>query len=132
MASRTLATAFLLSVSLLFGWLAAPVAAKRPAPKAVKPVSAKGVEYRVAHERFSRDGTPAGLRAFVEAWDQKAKKKLWRVQVYQVAYDPKLEADVQDVYVTSLSFRAKGLLVKADNKKQYLIDLAKKTVSEVK
>ena len=59
--------------------------AKRMAPKLAKPVVHDGITY-------STEGM-----GFLVA--KKDNKLLWKVQVYQIKYNPSLEKDVQDVFI---------------------------------
>ena len=72
--------------------LAFPLAspASRMEPKKVPPVIHRGVVYRVNHEKMG----------FLEAWDEKTGKLLWEKRIYRVFYNPFLERDVQDVYIS--------------------------------
>lgn len=99
-----------------------PAFAKRGAPKIAEPVVSDGVEYRVVHDRYKENGRPRGIRAFVEAWDTKTKKALWRVEVYDVRYRGDLETDVQDVYIKDLKFDKSGLTATDERGKPFLID----------
>jgi hypothetical protein len=123
---------FAVAALILFGLLS-PLAAKRLPPPDVKPVTAAGVEYRAAHERYYEGAKPAGLRNFVEAREAKTGKVLWRVTVYEIKYQAGLETDVQDVYITALELDAAGgLLVRTEGKDRYRIDLGKRTATLVR
>jgi len=96
--------------------------AKRGAPKPVPPIKSGNIEYRVAHEHM---GT-------VEAWDLAAKKMLWRKEIYTVKYDKRLETDVQDVFVTSISLKGTVLTVKNERGSEYELDLEALKVKLIK
>ncbi len=134
MVARALAGAGVAGFFLLLGPTVDPLVAKRVAPTPVKPVSAQGVEYRAVHERIpvKRGVGGIGFRAFVEAIDLKTKKRLWKVQVYHVVFDPNLESDVQDVYIKSLALERGRVLVTTEKGKKYLVDVGKRTVHELK
>jgi hypothetical protein len=121
----------LLSLPALFlGFLASPALAKRTAPREAAPLVAGGVRYQVLHDRYLANDRPAGLRAYIEAWDVKSNKRLWKVKVYEIVYDRNLETDVQDVYIESLKLDGKKLTATTENKKAYRVDIDRHKVVE--
>jgi hypothetical protein len=113
----------LLSLALFLGVLTAPALAKRGPPPDAAPVVADGVRYQAVHDRYTANNAPAGLRAYVEAWDVKADKLLWNVKVYEIVYDQNLESDVQDIYIESLKMDGKILVATTERKKEYRVDI---------
>lgn len=114
--SRVLAVLFVLLLS------STPASAKRSAPKLVSPVVAKSVAYSAPHEQMG----------FVVATDSSSGKELWRVRIYTVSFDPALERDVQDVFITSLALRQGGLLITNERGDTYTLDLATREVAKLK
>jgi len=108
-----------------------PVFAKREAPKPVKPVLLNGIEYRIVHEQFEKNGSPAGMRAFVVAQGQAIGKELWKAQLYELTYDLNLETDIQDVYVISLVATDDGLHATTEKSREFVIDVKQHTVREI-
>ena len=69
--------------------------AKRIAPAKVEPVIYEGIRYVAPNDD--------GSRAYIEAWDVQANKKLWDLTVFTNRIDPKLEEDVQWVFIKALT-----------------------------
>jgi len=106
--------------------------AKRAAPKDVPPIVTDKATYSVPHVRMPQ----FSMRnpGFVEARHPKTKKLLWRIQVYNIKYDPALEQDVQDVFIKTMSLDKKNnsLLISDERSRTYVLDLTtKKAIREV-
>jgi hypothetical protein len=99
---------------LLMALAAAPALAKRAAPRPVPPIEDGGIEYSVPH------GLKMGV---VRATDLKTGRLLWLRQVYAVQYDPQLEADVQDCYITRMDLETDHLRVTNERGYVYLVFL---------
>src|SRR5215475_12309617 len=69
--------------------------AKRAAPAEVEPVIYQGIRYIAPNDD--------GSRAYIEAWNVQTNKKLWDLTVFTNRIDPKLEEDVQCVYIKALT-----------------------------
>jgi hypothetical protein len=95
---------------------------KRIAPPTVTPVIHEGVRYVAP--------TDDGRRGYIEAWDIDANKRLWELTVFTNRIDPKLEEDVQWVFIKSLSLRDGMLMVTSERGKTYQVDLKTKTVTQ--
>jgi len=68
-------------------------------------------------------------RGYIEAWDVQANKKLWDLKVFTNRIDPKLEEDVQWVFINNLSVRGDMLLVTSERGNTYQIDLKTKAIT---
>jgi len=101
---------------LLSALLAAapPLLAKRGAPAPVPAVRRAGVEYSVPHDP---------LAGMVQATDLRTGTVLWNRQVYTVRFDPSLETDVQDCYITALELESSHLRVTNERGCVYLLAL---------
>lgn len=101
--------------------------AKRRVPS-VPPVIAGSTRYEVLKGARSRGFAQNG--GIIAAVDTASGKELWTLTLYQTQYDPQEEADVQDVFITSLALSKDGrqLLVKSENKKSYAVKLADRTI----
>ena len=68
---------------------------------------------------------------FVEARHPETKKLLWRIQIYNIKYDPALEQDVQDVFIKTMSLDKKNnsLLISDERSRTYALDLTTKAVT---
>ena len=73
---------------------------KREGPSKVEPVSVGGILFEALHwgknEGFDQNG------GYIAAIDPKSNERLWTLKIYDVAYDPERERDVQDVFITRL------------------------------
>ncbi len=98
--------------------------AKRSAPKEVLPVSYEGVRYQVVHYKTDNGQQNGG---YIEAVSVKDGKKKWGVLLYLVEYDPNLETDVQDCFITSLRLDSGKKRLIATNAARYLYYLDLKT-----
>lgn len=98
--------------------------AKRIAPTKVDPVIHAGIRYIAPND--------VGRRAYIEAWDVRSNKKLWDLTVFTNPIDPKLEEDVQWVFINKLSIEGDVLLVTSDDDRKYQVDLKTKVTKEVK
>jgi hypothetical protein len=96
--------------------------AKRVAPEKVEPVIHQGVRYVAPNDD--------GRRAYIEAWDVQTNKKLWDLTVFVNQIDPKLEEDVQWIFIKALTIRDGALIVTSERDKIYRVDLKTKTVTE--
>ena len=121
-----------IALALLACLAASPAFAKRSARRVAKPLVVGDIRYLAAHDRYTTNGRPAGIRAYVEAWDVKANKSLWKVKIYEIVYDQNLETDVQDVYIESLALDGKKLVATTERKQSYRIDLDRHEVEEAK
>ena len=96
--------------------------AKRSAPAKVESVIHEGVRYVAPNDD--------GRRGYIQAWDVQTNKKLWELTLFINRIDPKLEQDVQWVFVKSLSIRDGMLMVTSERGKTYQVDLKTKTVTQ--
>ncbi len=90
------------------------IQAKRMVPKPVDPISYQGISY-------SAPGM--GMMGSVVARDEKTDQIVWTTKVYSVVYDPDLESDVQDVFITKLEIAGGKLLVTNEEDRKYQVDL---------
>ena len=111
--------------------LASGAMAKRTAPAQVPAITTDKAVFSVPHTVM---GEPAQSGGFVEAHDPKIEKLLWRIQIYKTVYDQGLELDVQDVFITTLSFdKSHNLLIMSDEKERvFVLNLATRKVTEIK
>jgi len=112
------------SILTLFAAMLLPclASAKRAAPAEVEPVIHEGVRY-VAPQDDGRHG-------HIEAWDVQTNKKLWELTVFTNRIDPKLEEDVQWVFVKALSVQDGVLTVTSERGKTYQVDLKTKAITQ--
>ena len=89
------------------------IQAKRMAPAAVDPISYEGITY----------SAPTNMMGSVEARDEKTSQIVWTTKVYSVAYNPLIETDVQDVFITELQIDDGELLVTNESDEKYYVDL---------
>jgi hypothetical protein len=96
--------------------------AKRAAPAKVESVIYQDVRYVAPNDD--------GHRGYIEAWDFQSNKKLWELTVFTNRIDPKLEEDVQWVFIGKLSVRDGTLMVTSEHGKTYRIDLKTKSITQ--
>lgn len=111
----------ILALCAAFFAVPAPVSAKRSAPSPVPPVV-------VGNARYS---APVEAMAFVVATAVDTGKELWRVRIYEVRVDPKLERDVQEVFITSLEVKDGNLIVTNERGEKYALDLKTRKVTRL-
>jgi hypothetical protein len=102
--------------------LSTSASAKRTAPAELDPVIHEGIRYVVPNTD--------GRRAYIEAWDVQTNKKLWDLTVFTNRIDPKLEEDVQWVFIKSLGIRDGKLMVTSERGATHQIDLNTRTVEK--
>src|SRR3569623_882229 len=95
--------------------------AKRAAPHPVPPVVLDGVRYTAPPWGIYHDKRRSG--GYVEAWDVKTQKMLWDRIVYRVEYDPNLEPDVQDDFITQLRVEQGHLIALTEHAERFDMDL---------
>ena len=95
--------------------LAGPALAKRTPPPKVPPISQGAIRFSVPNDD--------GRRAYVQARNVKSGKLLWEVTVFRNAIDPKLEEDVQWVFIKKLSIAAGNLVLVDERDRAYCLDL---------
>src|SRR5882724_6703213 len=95
---------------------------KRIAPPTVTPVIHEGVRYVAP--------TDDGRRAYVEVWDVQTNKRLWELTVFTNRIDPKLEEDVQWVFINAMRLRHDTLIVTSERGQKYEVDLKTKAIRQ--
>jgi len=92
--------------------------AKRSAPAKVDPLIYDGIRYVAPNDD--------GRRGYIEAWDVATEKKLWELTLFTNRIDPKLEEDVQWIFIKALNIRDGALIVTSERDKIYRVDLKRK------
>ena len=95
---------------------------KRTAPEQVTPIVHESIRYVAPNDD--------GRRGYIEAWDVQTNKKLWDLTVFTNRIDPKLEEDVQWVFIKSLSIRDGKLLVTSERGATYQVDLNTRVITQ--
>jgi hypothetical protein len=110
-------------ILILFAMMLLPrlASAKRAAPSKVEPVIHQGVRYVAPNDD--------GRRGYIEAWDVRNNKKLWELTVFINRIDPKLEEDVQLVFIDKLRVLDGVLMVTSERGKTYQVDLKTKAIT---
>src|SRR5204862_4691955 len=96
--------------------------AMRSAPPRVEPAIHDSIRYVAPNDD--------GRRAYIEAWDVRTNKKLWKLTVFTNRIDPTLEEDVQWVFIDKLRVQDSALIVTSERGKTYQIDLTSKAVTQ--
>lgn len=113
--------------TLLVGIIAAAVLTgadaegKRLAPKAAAPVVADGVRYTAPPFGAFRGRSQNG--GYVDAEDVRSGKLIWSRMIYRVQYEPNLEKDVQDVFITRIKVKRGRLFVTTERAEEFEMDL---------
>lgn len=102
---------------------------KRSEPDQVEAICRGSVRYEAPLWGKSRGLGQNG--GHVVAVDQATGDELWVVQLYDIRYDPNMEADKQDVFLTSLTLDAAGrrLLAEDERGRQFALDLFSRQVT---
>ena len=110
-------------VMLITAFLTSSADAKRKAPKKVAPVTRNGVTYTAPHFASEIDDPKCKQNGgWVVAKDAKSGKVFWKKEIYAVKRDPALEGDVQDCFITKLSFEKGKLIVTNERGHRYELD----------
>lgn len=106
-------------------------AAKRVGPDDVEPVQVGRTRYEAIH--WGRERGLGQNGGFLAAVDVDSGKELWTLKVYDVVYDPDMEEDVQDVFITALAPgpQPDSLSVTDERGGQYLLDTRTRAVRVV-
>jgi hypothetical protein len=100
------------------------VSAKRAGAPEVPAIHAGDVRYEQAS--LPRNDADAGQRlGWLAAYKGDTDELLWRVRVYVVKVDPRLEGDVQDVFFTAMTLSPDGRQIFVDNEKgqRFAVDI---------
>jgi hypothetical protein len=96
--------------------------AKRMMAEPVTPVIINDTTYSPAfYSGLNDKAIPGG--AYVEAYDNKTQKLLWRKQIYKIKYHHDLEYDVQDIYITKISVKNGNLIIHNEKGDEYLFNV---------
>ena len=106
--------------------LAVPSAvAKHGAPARVESVVHQGVRYVLPNDK--------GLRAYVEAWDVQAGRKLWTRTIFRHWYIPFVGTEcMRYEYVTSMVLQTDQLIFTSERGRDYALDLRTRTIRRLK
>jgi hypothetical protein len=96
--------------------------AKRAGPSKVEPVVHNGIGYVAPNDD--------GRRGYIEAWDVQSNRKLWDLTIFTNRIDPKLEEDVQWVFINKLRVRDGTLLVTSERGNTYQVDLNTRAIAQ--
>jgi hypothetical protein len=99
--------------------------AKRKPPADVAAVLHEGVRYEAPPFNNGCDQNGGCVVAYDDATDA----PLWQLKVYCTHYDSALEADVQDVFITSLALEDARLQVTDEHGREFSIDLQTRAVA---
>ena len=107
--------------------------AKRGVPKPLPALVNGGVKYIAPavmpnYSSIYGVSTCPAQSMCVEARTKKSGKLLWQVEVYKIRYDPNLEQDVQDIFISSLAIDRGKLVVRNEGGATFIIDLKTRSV----
>lgn len=102
--------------------------AKRVAPPDVPPVQLRKVRVEAIHWGRTRGLKQNG--GYIAAIDPASGQELWTLKVYDVHYDPKMEEDVQDVFIRKMTRMSPSRLLIVDEKgRRYRVDVKRRSVT---
>lgn len=101
---------------------------KRVGPPDVAPVQIGPLRFEAVHWGRERGLQQNG--GVIAAIDAATGKEQWTLEVYHIDYHPKLETDVQDLFIESLEAAPDGrhLLVKDEKGRRFEVDIAARRV----
>ena len=100
---------------------------KRVAPPKVAPVTVDGLRIEAIHWGRSRGLGQNG--GYIVAFDPKTGQELWTLKVYDIVYDPKMEEDVQDVFIEKMKAGGGTLLITDEKGRRYRVDVKARSVA---
>src|SRR5262245_56290714 len=100
---------------------------KRVAPPKVKPVTVGNLKIEAIHWGRSRGLGQNG--GYISASDAETGKELWILKIYDIAYDPALEEDVQDIFIENIQSDDGRLDIADERGRRYFVDVQTRTVS---
>ncbi len=100
--------------------------AKRVGPPEVAPVTIDGTRFEALSWGRTRGFGQNG--GYIAAVDPASGRELWTLKVYAVTYDPEMEEDVQDVFITGLAVRDGRLEVTDEKGRRFLVDVKSRAV----
>lgn len=109
---------------VLCALLCSPALAKRAPPATIKPIEQDGIRYLVPNDD--------GRRAYVQAWDVKAEKKVWEADLFRTEIKPDLEDDVQWVFVKSMMIDKGKLRIVDEKGRTFMLDPTTRKVEKEK
>lgn len=96
--------------------------AKRLAPAVIKPVVSEGNEFTYKVEKTSCKKSPScGMQVFLVSKNLASGKINWERELYQKAFDPKMETDVQTIYPKSLKLKEKNVIAIDEKGSKYIV-----------
>lgn len=97
---------------------------KRVGQPEVEPVTVGGLRFEVLRKTRAHGFDQNG--GVIVAVDGASGKQAWTLKVYTIEYIPKLETDVQDIFITALTPSADGrkLHVTDEKGRHYEVDIA--------
>ncbi len=106
------------------------LSAKRVGPPSVDALVVGNVRYEAVHWGRAR-GLPQN-GGYIAALDVNTEQELWIAQVYVVTYQPRLETDVQDIFITAMALSPDGraLLISNEAGRHFVLNLADRIVTE--
>jgi hypothetical protein len=110
------------------GQAQAQPSAKRVAPPDVPPIQLRKVRVEAIHWGRTRGFKQNG--GYIAAIDPVSGQELWTLKIYDVHYDPKMEEDVQDVFIRKMTRMSPSRLLIVDEKgRRYRVDVKRRAVT---
>ena len=97
---------------------------KRGGAPIVEPVIYENIKYISPNDD--------GIREYIQAWDIKAKRKIWELTIFANPLQPGLEKDVQWVFIEKMKLEQNNLLITDERARQFIVDLKTKQIKRLK
>lgn len=97
---------------------------KRGGAPNVEPVIYNNIKYTVPNDD--------GIREYIQAWDIKAKRKIWELTIFTNPIQPGLERDVQWVFIEKIKLEKDNLLITDERSRQFRLDLKTRQIKRIK
>jgi hypothetical protein len=100
------------------------MAPKRTGPPDVQPLVIDDLRIEAVHW-----GKDRGLKqngGYIEVFKHASNHSIWLHKVYDIEYDPKMESDVQDLFIVSIELDASGqrIIIKDEAGAVYTVNLS--------
>lgn len=102
--------------------------AKRVAPPEVAPVTVGPL--RIEALPWGRERGFGQNGGYVAAIDVATGKEAWTLKVYDIVYNPRLEEDVQDIFISDMRLHGDGRVeITDEDDRRYLLNVETRTVT---
>ncbi len=115
----------------IFTFFVCEAQAKRTVPPEVEPLIYNGIKIVTSAEKPDEQ-MESSFSTYIEALDNSTGEKLWRKKVYTIKLNPKIEKDVQWIFISKIEIENEKLIITDENEKKYLLELEQNNTQKVK